>query len=175
MFNNLTYKQKCIAIVVVFVVLLMAAYKKTIRQAFAAKNQLNHVEQQLLNVDHSYNTLYSLKREVAVLDNIIGGGNLNPELVQQSILDFITNKTVAANIVKIEDVHVFSDKDFKVYSNQIEIEGAFNTLVELLYAIEKEFKASRITSSSIYSKKNYRTNRTKLYLKLVLQNYEKNK
>ena len=175
MFNNLTYKQKCLAIIIGFVVLLLAAYKKTIRQAIAAKKQLNHVEQQLLNVDNSYNTLYSLKNEVKVLDNIIGGGNLNPELVQQSILDFITNKNVATNIVKIEDVHTFSDNDFKVYTNQIEVEGRFNTLVELLYTIEKEFKGSRITSSSIYSKKNYRTNRTKLYLKLILQNYEKNK
>ncbi len=175
MFKNLTYKQKCIAVLIGFVLLLLAAYKKTIKRVVAAKIQLNHVEQQLLNTDNSINELYRLQDEVKVLDNVIGGNSLNPELVQQSILNFITNKGVAANIVKIEDVHTFSDKDFKVYTNQIEVEGAFSTLVELLYDIEKEFKASRIASSSLYSKKKYRTNKTKLYLKLMLQNYEKNK
>ena len=72
-------------------------------------------------------------------------------------------------------MHTFSDTEFKIYSNQITVEGAYNNLIELLYTIEKEYKASRIVSTNLYSKKNYQTKTTKLYLKIILQNYEKNK
>jgi hypothetical protein len=174
-FNNLTYKKKFLAVILGFIILLLAAYKKTIRQTLAAKQELSLVQEQLANTNQSHNVLFSLQDQVKGLDNIIGGNNLKPELVQPSILNFITKKGQDVNVVSIEDVHTFLDTEFKIYSNQITVEGSYNKLIELLYTIEKEYKASRIVSTNLYSKKNYQTKTTKLYLKIILQNYEKNK
>lgn len=175
MFNNLTYKKKFIILLVGFLFIGIGAYNKKIRETLVKRKELKTIEKQLVNTDQSYNTLFSLQDQVKGLDNIIGGNNLKPELVQPSILNFITKKGQDVNVVSIEDVHTFSDTEFKIYSNQITVEGAYNNLIELLYTIEKEYKASRIVSTNLYSKKNYQTKTTKLYLKIILQNYEKNK
>lgn len=140
-----------------------------------SKRKLDLVEEKLASTNQSNDELFNLRNEVKRLDNIIGGNNLKPELVQPNILDFITRQDKETNVVSIEDVHLFLDSEFKIYSNQIIVEGTFNKLVRLLYDIEKEYKESRIVSTRLYSKKNYQTNTTKLYLKIILQNYEKNK
>lgn len=158
-----------------FVFVFAGAYKRKMSHTLDSRRKLDLVEEKLANTNQSSNVLSSLQGEVKRLDDIIGGNNLKPELVQPNILDFITGQDMETNVVSIEDVHLHSDSEFKIYSNQIVVEGAFNDLVTLLYNIEKQYKESRIVSTKLYSKKNYQTNTTKLYLKIILQNYEKNK
>lgn len=175
MFTNLSYKQKFFAIIVGFVLLTMACYKKTYKHMFAARTELKNVEQKLSNTNNSYNELFSLKNEIQILDDLIGGHSVDPEGVQQKILDFISNTKLNVNIISIEDVHLFSDSEFLIYSNQVELEGSYTNLINLLYETEKNFKNSRVVSSKFYSKKKYNTNKQKLFLKIILQNYEKAK
>ena len=163
MFKNLTYKKKFFVVLVGFVLLFMAAYKKTYKQTLAAKNKLNHVEQKLLNNENSLNDLYQLNNKIRELDKAIGGQTLNPERVQQKILDFISKHKFKVHVVSIEEAHIFSDNDFLIYSNQIELGGTYQDLIQALYEIEKSFKNSRVVSTQLYSKKNYRTNSKKLF------------
>lgn len=173
MFDNITYKKKFFAVIIGFVLLVMACYKKTYKHMFAAKKELSNVEQKLLNIDNSYNKLYALKNDIQNLDNIIGGHSINAEDAQQELLDYISKTNIEVNIISIEDVHLFSDDEFLVYSNQITLEGSYTNLIKLLYETEKNFKNSRVISSEFYSKKNYSTNKQNLFLKIILQNYEK--
>ena len=173
MFKNITYKQKFIAILGGAIILFMASYKKTYKHMFIAKKELSQMEQKLSTNEYSFDNLYRLKNEISSLDNLIGGDNLDPKYVQQSILDFVSKTTLNANIVSIEDVHLFADREFLIYSNVIELEGTYENLINLLYEIEKNFKDSRVISTQLYSKKNYRTKKQNLFLKITLQNYEK--
>ncbi|PKP11183.1 MAG: hypothetical protein CVU08_12780 [Bacteroidetes bacterium HGW-Bacteroidetes-3] len=173
MLKNATYKQKFLAVVVGFLLLLFASYKKTFKDTIAVKKELNNIEYKLLNIKNSFSDIYNLKNDITTIDNIIGGYTVNPDQVQQMILDFITKRKFNLNIVSIADVHLFSDEEFLIYSNQIEIEGSYETLVNLLYEIEKNFKYSRVISTQFYSKQNFRTNTKQLYLKILFQNYEK--
>ncbi|AXT18313.1 hypothetical protein D7030_08365 [Flavobacteriaceae bacterium AU392] len=174
MFKNITHKQKFIAILGGFIILFMASYKKTYKHMFLAKKELNQMEQKLSASEYSFDNLYRLKNEISSLDNLIGGGdNLDPKYVQQSIFDFVSKTTLDVNIVSVEDVHLFTDREFLVYSNVIELGGTYENLVSLLYEIEKSFKDSRVISTQLYSKKNYRTKKQNLFLKITLQNYEK--
>ncbi len=175
MFKNLTYKRKFFAILVGFLLLFMASYKKTFKHTLNAKKELSLVKEKLSNNENSLNDLYTLKNEISSLNKTIGGQTLNPELVQQKLLDFISKNEYNATIVSIEDVHLFSDSRFLIYSNQIELEGSYHDLVHMLYEIEKHFKNSRVVSTQLYSKKNYRTNTKNLFLKIILQNYENTK
>ncbi|PIA79288.1 hypothetical protein BFR04_00060 [Gaetbulibacter sp. 4G1] len=175
MFENITYKKKFFAVIIGFALLFMACYKKTYRHMFAAKKELNNVEQKLSSIDDSYNKLYALKNEIQGLDNVIGAHSIDAEDVQQELLDYISKMGIDVNIVSIEDVHLYSDDEFLVYSNQIELEGSYTNLISALYKTEKSFKNSRVISSAFYSKKNYITNKQNLFLKIILQNYEKAK
>lgn len=150
----------------------MASYKKTFKHTLLAKEELNRVEENLSNNESLLINLSYLKDEINHLNKIIGGQTNNPQLVQQSLLDFVSQKEAAIDIVSIEDVHLFSDNDFLIYSNQIQLEGNYTDLIHTLYEIEKNFKDSRVANAHFFSKKNYRTNSKKLFLKIILQNYE---
>ncbi|MEO1032271.1 MAG: hypothetical protein AAFX55_12740 [Bacteroidota bacterium] len=174
MFKNVPYKKKFLFIILGFVVLLLAAYKKNFKSIFEIRSQLSHIDKKLNTVDGSYQQIFFLKNEIAQLNDLIGGQTKDPELVQELILDFVTNTNLDINIHDIEDTHVFSDDEFTIYTNVLQIEGDYNTLLKLLYTIEKDFLASKVVSSEFYTEKNYRTTSKKLFLKLILQNYEKN-
>ena len=173
MFKNLTYKQKFFLVLVGFVVLFMASYKKTFKRTLVAKNELNLVKQKLATIDNSFNSLYTLKYDIKNLDDLIGGHTQNPEYVQHQILDFVSKTVLKVNVVSLEDTHLFSGNEFLIYSNQIELEGSYESLISILYEIEKKFDNSRVVSTQLYSKKNYKTNKQNLYLKIILQNYGK--
>lgn len=175
MFNNLTYKTKFIAVIVGFILVVLACYKKTYKHMFAAKKELNTVEQKLVNTDDSYSIVSNLKYDITQLDNLIGGQTKNPQFVQQDILDFISKTNYKVDIVSIEDMHIYEGEEFNVFTNQIEVEGSYEALVKLLHQIETYFKNSRVTNTSFYSRKNYKTKRKQLFLKIILRNYEKAK
>lgn len=169
MFNNLTHKKKFIAVVGVFLLLALACYKKTFKHTIAAKKELVNIEKKLANTESINSQLLGLKNDIKILDNIIGGHTSNPEKVQRELLHFISDLDI--NITTIEDVHVYKDDKFIIYTNQVELEGSYKALINALYLIEKQFKNSTIASVNLYSKKNYKTNKNSLFLKLILQNY----
>jgi len=173
MSKSFTYKQNFFGIVVLFVVLIFACYKKTYKHIFEAKIQLNLVESKLNKANNSYNEVYMLKNEIRNLDNIIGGQSKTPEQVQQRILEFVSDYHDNIKISSIEDTHIINEDEFRIYTNSIEVEGSYFDLIPLMYNIEQEFKVSRVVSAKLFSIKNYRTNSKLLYLKLIFQNYEK--
>lgn len=175
MAKSFTYKQKFFGVLLGIVLLLLASYKKTYKHLFAASEQVGLLDHKLLNVENSYNEVYVLKNEISSLDNIIGGQSNTPEDVQQQILNFVSNSNYDVDISLIEDTHLFSDKEFLVYTNSIEIEGTYFDLTKLLYDIERKFDVSKIISAELFSVKDYRNNSKRLYLKLIFQNYENNK
>lgn len=175
MFKNLTYKQKFFMVTIGFVILFMASYKKNYKHTIQAKKELNQVREKLSNNENSLVTLGNLKNDIDHLNKVIGGQTQNPELVQQKLLNFLSRHASHVNIFSIEDVHLFFGKEFLVYSNQIVLEGTYKNLVGALYTIEKDFKNSRVVSTQLYSKKDYRTHSKTLFLKIILQNYENTK
>ncbi|WP_040254163.1 hypothetical protein [Psychroserpens mesophilus] len=172
--SSFTYKQKFFGVVIGFVILLLASYKKTYKHVFEAKSQLSLVNEKLQNGDNSFNEVFILKNEIKSLDNIIGGQTKTPSEVQEMILDFISKYGKVINISSIQDTHIINDSEFRVYTNVIEIEGSYFDLVPMLYKIEQEFIVSKVVSAKFFSIKNYRTNSKRLYLELIFQNYEKN-
>lgn len=173
MFKNFTYKQKFYALILVFIVLSLAAYKKTFKHVVIAKNELALIEDQLATTNNSSNLISLLKSEITNLDFMIGGQSSQPDFVQKKIIDFVSESEFDVDIVAIEDVHITTNDGFKIFTNQVELEGSYELLAAILYSFEKQFKDSRIVSAQFYSKKNYRTNSKNLFLKLIFQNYEK--
>jgi hypothetical protein len=174
MASSFTYKQKFFAMAVGFVILLLASYKKTYKHMFEAKYQLNLISDKLENVDDAYNQIFMIKNEIDNLDYIIGGYSKEAGNVQQKILDFIAVTDYEINISTIADTHKLNDNDFTIYTNVIKIEGSYFELMALNYQIESQFKESRIVSSELFTEKDYKNNKKRLFLKLIFQNYEKN-
>jgi hypothetical protein len=173
MFDKYTYKQKFYALIILFIMLLLASYKKTFKHVFSAQNELSLIEERITESNVSDQDLYVLNSQLTDLDLFIRGQNAEPQLVQHEILDFITRSNFKVDVVNIENVHLFKDTDFMIYTNQLEVEGDYIDLMKLLYSIENKFESSRVVSLAFYVKKDFRNKRKRLILKLILQNYEK--
>lgn len=173
MFKDITYKKKFFGIVVLFILLSAGLYKKTYKSIIAINSQLKDLNSKSMLTENSVFDISNLKEEIKVLDNFIGSDNIRPEQVQQELLTFISDQEFKADLVDIANIHSSKDGEFNVYTNQIELEGDYKSLLTLLYELEKNFKKSKIVNTSFYTLKDYRRNRKKLYLKIIFQNYEK--
>jgi hypothetical protein len=173
MFENLTYKQKFMALIAILVLLGVAAYKRSFKLTFDAYNEYHELSNQLSEINSSSNSIEALDNEINYLDNLLGKDDMESVLVQQEILNFVTNKSKAVAIFDLAEVHEASDNEFIINTNQLTIEGDFENLLEIVYDFEKEFLYSRVVSTSFFKKKDFKTRRIKLYAKIIFQNYEK--
>ncbi|WP_156133061.1 hypothetical protein [Lacinutrix sp. Hel_I_90] len=124
-------------------------------------------------INESSSDIGVLDSEIKFLNNLIGEDGVEPELVQQEILNFVTNTSDKVSVVTIEEVHNASDNGFVIYSNQLTLEGSFEDLLTTVYRFEREFSFSRLVNVSFFKKKDYKTRQQKLYSKIIFQNYEK--
>jgi len=174
MFENLTYKQKFLALLAIAVLLGLAAYKRSFKLTIDAYNEYHELSEQLYEIKSSSSTVQELDTEIRFLDNLLGKENMESVLVQQEILNFVTNKSTGVNVFDVAEVHEASDNKFIIHTNQLIIEGSFEELLKIIYEFEKKFPYSRVVNTSFFKKKDFKTRRIKLYAKIIFQNYEKN-
>lgn len=170
MFDKLSHKRRFFLVLLILVVLTFAVYKKTYRSIFQYKNQLDSSEKLVENTNTSFDKIAVLESELRALDKVVGSSE-NPALIQQKILQFITTGKFSVSVVNISDTH--KGKAFTVITNKLVLKGTYEHLLKTIYTIEKELIASKIISINFFSKKNYRTHKTELFVELYFQNYGK--
>ena len=173
MFANLTYKQKLLGLMGVVVILSLAANKRSFKVTRQAYNQVKELEDKLEFVNSSTTDISQTQLELKYYDKILGKQGVDPEEIQQEILDF-TSSFEEVYVFNLDEIHLAESNGFNVISNQLILEGNFNSLLEIVYAFEREFKFSNIVSISFVKEKEFQTRKDKLRVKIIFQNYEKN-
>ncbi len=174
MFEQYSYKQKFSALLILFLMLCIAAYKRSFSQLIQTYKEHKVLSEKIADFSSKSNKLDALIKDVAVLDKVIGKAGQSKEVVQQEIISFASKKHPEVSISDLQPIHVFSDIDYKIVTNQLDVTGNANQLLRLAYDFEKEFSYSRIVSMHYYTiKKNNKTE--VLHLKMIFQNYENNK
>lgn len=173
MFENIPYKKKFFALLGLFVVLSITAYKRSFSKTIAAKELLTASEEKLAIVQNSQQKITRLRADVAYLDNIIGKESANPDIVQQELLNTFATLDAKADLIKLEEVHQARNEYFNIYTNRLVLYGDFNALLAVTYDYEKSFEFSRVVSLEFRVEKEPRTRRKKLVEQLIFQNYEK--
>ena len=64
----------------------------------------------------------------------------------------------------------YNQAGYEIITNQLEVEGDYLGLVELVSKMENEFERARIVSVNYYSRKNLQNNKYKLYARIYFQN-----
>lgn len=173
MFANLTYKQKLIGLIVIGILLFLAANKRSFKVTRQAYDQVQQLEDKLEYVNSSTTDVTQTQVELKFYDKIIGKQGIEPEEIQQQILDF-TSSYDNVYVFNLDEIHIAESNGFNVISNQLVLEGNFNALLDIVYAFEREFKFSNIVSISFIKEKEFQTRKNKLRVKIIFQNYEKN-
>lgn len=173
MFNQYTYKQKFSALIVLFFMLGITAYKRSFSQLVHIYKENKLLSEKVNDFSSKSNVLDALLKDVAFMDKVIGKAGESKEVIQQEIMSFVSERHPEISINELQPIHIFSDEDYKIVTNQLDVTGNANQLLALAYDFEKEFHFSRIVSMNYYiTKKNNKTE--VLHLKMIFQNYENN-
>lgn len=173
MFEKYSYKNKFTALLVVFVMLVITAYKRSFHTLFQVMKEHKTLSEKTNDINKKANNSEKLHREINYLDRVIGKDGITKEMVQQGIISFASTEAPTVSINDLQPTHVFSDENYRIISNQLDITGNCNQLLTLGYAFEKRFDYSRIVSMNFYTTKKNNTSEV-LHLKMIFQNYENN-
>ncbi|TGD56843.1 hypothetical protein [Flavobacterium humi] len=173
MFEQYSYKKKCMALAVIFVMLSITAYKRSFKTLLEVIGEHRTLTAKVDDLNKKASNANGLMEDVAYLDKIIGKEGTSKEMVQQGLVSFASQKP-NVSIHDLQPIHVFSDENYTIATNQLDVTGGANQLLQLGYDFEKNFNLSRMVSMDFYTtKKN--NNDEVLHLKMIFQNYENNK
>lgn len=171
MFENYSFKKKFIALLILFLMLAITAYKRSFKMLFEVIEENKELSATSQDYSNKSSSLGKLVKEISYLDKTIGKQGSTKEKVQQGIVSFALDKNSEISISDLQPIHLFSDTNYEIITNQLDVTGNTNQLLELGYDFEKEFINSRISSMQFYTtKKNDKTDL--LHLKILFQNYE---
>jgi hypothetical protein len=176
MFDRFTYRQKNYALLVIFILLAMVSYKRSISLTLGAMSELENQERQKLSTLSVQDDIESLRIQIVQLNKNIGKSDIEPDLVNQQILSEISafSKMNQVNLERLEETHSFKTVDFTIYSNLIAVEGSFNGILSLCYHMENKFEYARLTNVEFAKEVEQSTKNEKLYGKLLFQHYRQN-
>ncbi|MEL1244916.1 hypothetical protein AAEO56_11630 [Flavobacterium sp. DGU11] len=153
--------------------LSFAAYKRSFGSLIGLVNENKELTEKQSKTKEGKNNLKVLNKEIAAIDNVIGKEGQNKEAVQQDLVAFISAYK-GVSVYMLESIHGYSNDNYKIYTNVIDVTGGINELMKLSYDAEKKVDFSRLINLDFYiAKKDNNTNT--LHLKMIFQNYEKNK
>tara|TARA_R110002072_G_scaffold287464_4_gene453156 strand:+ start:29298 stop:29825 length:528 start_codon:yes stop_codon:yes gene_type:complete len=173
MFNKLSNKNKFNVVIVLMIVFLLIAYNRSFK---STKNTVVFYIESMGKIKESKNLpddLINLHVTLKEMDVLIGKNSENPKIIQNEILNFLSQNQEFTKLTKIDNLHIYSDSYFKIYSNKITVNGGFNDLMKTLNKFEREFEYARIASLKIYTIRDVRTSKKELYCDIIFQNYEK--
>lgn len=173
MFENYSYKQKFYALGIVFLMLSITAYKRSFHTLFEVVSEYRVLSKKADDISRKAKNTGTLKNDVEYLDKIIGKEGVTKEMVQQGIIGFASSNS-GISINDLKPIHDFPETDYHIITNQLDVTGNANQLLELAYNFEKKFNYSRMVSQSFYTTK--KNNKSEvLHLKMIFQNYENTK
>lgn len=172
MFDNYSYKKKCVALSVIFVMLSAAAYKRSFCPLFDTICMHNELQDKARAMQNKTGNVNQLRSEIALLDSKIGKGMKKQEAIRQEIVSFAV-KQRGVSIYDLQPVHIFQSENNTITTNLLDVTGNINHLLALAYEYEKRFGLSGLVSMDFYTTKSNNMPDL-LHLKIYFQNYESN-
>jgi len=174
MFEKYSFKIKFKALLVLFVMLSIAAYRRSFSSLFTAMSENRVLKEKVEMMNRKTRNVDQLSKEIANLDRLIGKEGTGRDMVQQNIVGFIAERNNSIQINDLKAIHEFVEENYKIYTYQLDLVGNYNQLASLAYDFEKNFEYSKIVSMKFQTEK--KNNKPDvLHLKMIFQNYENTK
>lgn len=173
LFEQYKPKQKLWGLAVFTVLLLVTAYKRSFSGFFAVTAQHTELEHRVLDMQEKAKTFEILERENKELDLTLGANIRDRDAVQQGLVGFVAGYETVS-ISDLSAPHAYSDTHYDTVTHILDVTGSLQSLSRLAYDLEKNFGLSRMVAMEFYNAKT-QNNKKQLHLKMIFQNYEKNR
>ncbi|WP_264557916.1 hypothetical protein [Flavobacterium sp. N1718] len=151
MFENLSYKTKFRALIVIACMLSVAAYRRSFYPLFQVVEEHHALSEKVREITQRTEGKRDLDKKLSLLDRLIGKQDVVPDQVQQDIISFVTQHASGRiSVNKLAPVHAIQEGRYRIFSYQVELTGSFNDLLRLSYEFEKSFTDSKIVSMQFF-------------------------
>lgn len=170
----MTDKQKNIALVVGFVLLLIISYMFSIQKTMDLKSRLKVLNKEKELLSNASERIFNLQQENRYLDSILQQKELSIEnSFQQLLLNKINTfkKENSIEVISFNEPHQIKKNNTNLSTYYFEIKGNFNVLLKLTNFLERQ-QLGKLTSVNFEKKRNYRKNIEELTGQFYLQKLE---
>ncbi len=171
----MSLKQKNIALISGFVILLWLTYQFSISNTLEAKHKYNALMNQKQLLSNLPKQINYLKQQHVYYDSILEKNKITAESSFQNNLLQIMNSFATKNDLKIiafNEPHEVIKNDAILKTYTFKVKGSFNQILKLLNTLEQYGNYGKMISINFNKNKNYKTNRMSLSCEIFLQKKE---
>ncbi|MGY0407588.1 MAG: hypothetical protein ACWIPJ_04435 [Polaribacter sp.] len=164
-------KQKNIALLFGFLLLLFVSYLFSIQKTFELKSRMQELKKEKELVSNASERIFNLQQENKYLDAILQQKELSIEnSFQQTLLQKLDafSKTETIEIISFDEPHLFTENKTNLKTYSFKVKGNFKALLKLINTLEKQ-QLGKIISINFEKKKNYRRNKEELTGQFYIQ------
>jgi hypothetical protein len=170
----MTDKQKNIALVIGFLLLLIVSYVFSIKKTLELKSRLVSLEKDKELLSNASERIYKLQQENKYLDAVLQKKELTIDNSFQQLLLSKINKFKNKNSIEViafNQPHKVTKNNTSLQTYSFEVKGSFNALLQLTNFIERQ-QLGELISVNFEKKRNYRKNKEELTGIYYLQKLE---
>lgn len=170
-FDQYSYKQKNIALLVLGVLLAAVAYKRAFSTTLETLAYRTELEEKLVLAESADQQIRAQQISLAQLNRLLGEEGNTIEKVQQEFLNFFAKEANGVAVHQIEEVLHFQHPDFSINTHRIILKGGYTNTLQFIYALEKKFRLAKLLNISFEFKKFDGDTDKDLYTTVLIQNY----
>lgn len=151
--------------------ILLVSYRFAIRNTLELRHQYHQVSSQAVSVKDMPSRLALLKQKERYYDSVLAQMDLGDTSLQNNLLR-VLNQESSKNDLKIIDFnqpHVFKTETNSLYTYSFGLNGGFSNILKAIHMLEQNRKFGGVVHIDFIKKKNYRTNKSYLEAKVLLQ------
>ena len=175
MFNQLTYKQKNILLLVSGCLFTVIMYQLSIKETLEKKEACETALVQAQLLANAPNSIASLNGQLAAMRKKVGYAHTDSMDTQQLVLEKVTAycEDQRVELKKFPKPLLENAQNYQVETIQFVVEGGFIPLLKLIYEFEQTDHLGKVVSVDFNVKKELRSRKERLYATFFIQNIKK--
>nr|WP_319570069.1 hypothetical protein [uncultured Draconibacterium sp.] len=168
------YKKRLYLVVAVFIFTLLLSWKMAIKPSIDLYSNVKHQQDQLELLENAPQQIALLKRKLELVDQQIGASatDIKQEQIINEISQYINDRK-QIDLCQLSPVHKQQRENYIIQTFQLELEGRFTQLVQLLQFFEQKKSIGKIASTEFYIHNDRKNKTNKLRLRLYIQTFSK--
>jgi hypothetical protein len=153
------------------VITLLVSYRFALRNTLEQRHQYLQLSSQAVSVEDMPSRLALLKRKEWYYDSVLTQMDLGDTSLQNNLLR-VMNEESSKNDLKIIDFnqpHIYKTETNSLYTYSFGLNGGYANILKTIHMLEQNGKFGEVVHIDFEKKKNYRSNKSYLEAKVLLQ------
>jgi hypothetical protein len=159
--------KKNIYLIISILILALLSWNLTVKNTLDYKNQYDQLSPDLIL--QKQKDLQQLKTKNLLLNKGLASRDIDVKTVQTALFEVIENNAYEIKIVDYNNQIGFNTTNERVTYHQIELTGSYNELILSIDLLLQKMGSLKLKNIDFNSKRDFRTRKTSLNVKVILE------